>query len=532
MKTKLARLGLVLLSLVIASFLSAPEAHAATCNWTGAVSTDWATAGNWDCGTVPGAGDTGVIPNVTNKPVISSSVTVSGITINSNSWLTISSGDLTITGDLHNDGTYTYSGSGGSTVFNGTTNLTGNGIWTFRSITINTSKTLNAGSTNITLAGSFSVNGTFNGDSGTVTFSIAAATSGTVGGTGTSNFNDLVVNASGKTLNISSGKTISVAGDFTKTAGSLGCGTCTLNFNGAGTSTFTTADTLPWNISIQSGKSVTTSSTFSLTGNMTNDGNFTAGSGTITLNRSSALTVDGSGLMTLNNLTIGNSSGATFNQNATINGTLALTSGDLNTGSNTLTMGSSATTSGNYDVVGNVTRTTLSTGSAYSFGSPYTTLNFTSAPTAATVTLAKSAPSGLSKYVSRTYTINLTGGSPAGTVRLHYRDSELNGSPTESNLQFWRHNGTQWVLQSVTSRSTDGTDDNYLEKTGVSTFSDWAIAESGAPTAVTLSSFTASANSSSPAPMPLSAGVVIALGGLTLGMCARLIHRIRSKQNG
>jgi hypothetical protein len=42
-----------------------------------------------------------------------------------------------------------------------------------------------------------------------------------------------------------------------------------------------------------------------------------------------------------------------------------------------------------------------------------------------------------------------------------------------------------------TTRSTGGTDDNYIEKTGVATFSEWAMSSEASPTAVTLNDFTA-----------------------------------------
>jgi len=79
--------------------------------WTGAVDTDWHTAGNWDLGTVPVATDFVEIYNETNAPVISSSTTVviaelyidSGGRRDGGS-LTINSGSsLTITGDYIND---------------------------------------------------------------------------------------------------------------------------------------------------------------------------------------------------------------------------------------------------------------------------------------------------------------------------------------------------------------------------------------------------------------------------------------------
>jgi hypothetical protein len=71
------------------------------------------------------------------------------------------------------------------------------------------------------------------------------------------------------------------------------------------------------------------------------------------------------------------------------------------------------------------------------------------------------------------------------TVRLHYLDSELNGA-TEANLRLWRLDGSRWRLM---GRSAIDTTNNYVELTGVTAFSDWAIAEDGEPTAVTVVDF-------------------------------------------
>ncbi len=70
--------------------------------WTGATDNDWATAGNWDTGTVPGATSQVVIPNtgITNYPTVSTAVTVASIIMNSGSTLVLSGDDAAITGDI------------------------------------------------------------------------------------------------------------------------------------------------------------------------------------------------------------------------------------------------------------------------------------------------------------------------------------------------------------------------------------------------------------------------------------------------
>jgi hypothetical protein len=84
------------------------------CNtWTGGTSTNWSTASNWAFGSTPTTIEPILIPNVTNDPVVSSSVTVGNMIMQSGSNITLNGSSVTFTesGTLANSGNITI-GSG------------------------------------------------------------------------------------------------------------------------------------------------------------------------------------------------------------------------------------------------------------------------------------------------------------------------------------------------------------------------------------------------------------------------------------
>ena len=85
----------------------------ANIRWTGAVSTDWFTAGNWSPAVVPGAGSDVTIATVSsgNYPLIASGTATSrALTLNSGGSLTMSGGTLDAQGMWTNNGTFTATG--------------------------------------------------------------------------------------------------------------------------------------------------------------------------------------------------------------------------------------------------------------------------------------------------------------------------------------------------------------------------------------------------------------------------------------
>jgi hypothetical protein len=182
----------------------------------------------------------------------------------------------------------------------------------------------------------------------------------------------------------------------------------------------------------------------------------------------------------------------TANANLTVSGNLILDADLTASGTNAVILGSSSTVAGANDIVGTARRTSPATGSALQYNNLYTTINNANALTQMDVKLIKTAPSGLTKAVSRYYTLTPGTGTINATIQLAYQAGELNGT-TEANEKLWRYDTGQskWVLQGGTVNTTN----HYVSLPGVTQFSDWAITNDGSPTAVTLSSFRADAPS-------------------------------------
>jgi hypothetical protein len=99
--------------------------YSPTPTWTGATSTDWNTASNWNPATVPTSNDNVIIPSsgITNFPVATSLTIASGSTMTLNS-----NARLTVNGTLTNNGTLTL--ESGATLVQGTGNTaSGSGVY-------------------------------------------------------------------------------------------------------------------------------------------------------------------------------------------------------------------------------------------------------------------------------------------------------------------------------------------------------------------------------------------------------------------
>jgi hypothetical protein len=273
--------------------------------WMGTTSTDWNTASNW-CGGVPTASTNVVIPSGGNQPTISAAAVCNDITINSGAALVISgSNSLTVSGNWTNDGAFTANTS--TVTFNGVSqSIGGTSSTTFYNVAT-------SGSTSATAAAVIIIGGNLSVGNGTIftvdgfAFTVNGTT--TVGGG-------------------SSGQLIVSSTGGTKTFGGL----------------VTVASGGTWNNSVNSG--------VTFHGGITNNGTFTAGSGTHTFNTSAqaltgTLSIPSIAVTTVtltnnNTLTVGTAlsgtgglaqgSGATLS----IGGTSTITTLDASTNTNTV----------------------------------------------------------------------------------------------------------------------------------------------------------------------------------------------------
>jgi hypothetical protein len=156
--------------------------------WTGSSGTDWNVPGNWSCGFVPFLTTIVQIPNVANKPILSTGGigTVNNIVIDNGSSLSITSNTIQISGTITNNGTVDAS--------TGTVEMNGSSAQTIGASVFNTNTIKNLTINNaagVTLQGALNVTGIVKIQNGTFAsygyLTLASSASGTalIDGSGT-----------------------------------------------------------------------------------------------------------------------------------------------------------------------------------------------------------------------------------------------------------------------------------------------------------------------------------------------------------
>lgn len=220
--------------------------------WTGNISSDWATAGNWCTGVVPtSTTDVIITAGATQMPLISTSVVCRNLTIQSGATVTTSAaGTLSIAGTLANSGTMT---NNGTTVFNGITGQqTFSGVTTFTNLTLNngnglllpapisvtnnltlTSGILNANNFNLTIGGNLTNNASTSAlSAGTNTVTFNGSSAQVIGGAFATTFNNLIISNTSNTVSL--GVNTSVVGNLNVASGTFNLAGFTANRSAAG----------------------------------------------------------------------------------------------------------------------------------------------------------------------------------------------------------------------------------------------------------------------------------------------------------
>ena len=209
-------------------------------------------------------------------------------------------------------------GSGTSVSFTAASNVTVTG-----NVSIGLSTTFNAGSFSHSIGGNWANNGVFNGNTGALIFTGSATA---VSGTGTQNFNHLTIAAPlitllAGTINMSGNLATTNGGSFTQVSGG------TLIMSGPGT-TISGSGISPDNFTVTG--SVSTASSFFITGNLVVSGSLTASAGAISVS-GAAKTISGNGTKSFNSLFVtGSITTATdfsIASGMTVNGSLSATAG-------------------------------------------------------------------------------------------------------------------------------------------------------------------------------------------------------------
>jgi hypothetical protein len=430
--------------------------------WTGVTSTVWNTVTNWSSAIVPTTSSNVIIPDagITNyDPSLPLSCEISTINIQANGILNAVPGaQLTLDGS-----SAAWNNDGGTFIANNSTVIFANASATFSGTTNFFNITVNSGTNLATESGAvIGIAGTMTNNGVWSTVSQGPTIVNYNGGdqivvipdASTNRYSTLILSGTGiKTL---PAQTINIIRDF--------------NLSGTVYTTAAQDINISGDLNIGSGTTLNASSyMLNLSGNWSNNGTFTAGTGTVSFNGISAQILRGEN--TFNNLTI-NSAGVTAGAGQTVDGVLYLQSanasaftGSLDLGANTLDMGPLATTTGTGDVTGFIRRTTFIAGTSYSFGNQFTTVAFIPGGTYPTSLVMKltigTAPADWGiNTIKRVYELVNTGGVNCfSNISMHYLDDELNGNTEERLVKF------RWTSSAVTEmgRSNINTTDNWIE---------------------------------------------------------------------
>ncbi len=224
-----------------------------------------------------------------------------------------------------------------------------------------------------------------------------------------------------------------------------------------------------------------------ITGNYTQNSTYTPNGRAMIFGGAGTSTITGAGIV-LDDLDADKGVALNLGSNITVNGTLNITSGTVNTGSDTLFLGPSGSLSepGSGSIVhGNVqaSRTISSTGANETFGNLGYEIEAVSVPVPGATTITRVTDVALSGEgnfsIKRSYDVSAATNTGVNlNIKFHYDDTatELNGSDESKLLLFRSPTGAApWGEVGYTTRNTAG---NYVTLNNVHQLSTWTAADS------------------------------------------------------
>jgi hypothetical protein len=185
-------------------------------------------------------------------------------------------------------------------------------------------------------------------------------------------------------------------------------------------------------------------------------------------------------------LRIDNTAGVRLHLGLLVKGKLTL-GGNLDTGTNALRLAPQAVCAGSGDVLGTVLRPDALPPGNYCFGNPNVQITLSptaTSPSSISVKLTRGAAPFSGALLLR-YSIDAPGFVGVASLRLPYSSEDLNGNDPDK-LHLWRYSDNRWNFQPASARGIDAEGKQYVEKGNIGGFSDWALADGGAPTTVTV----------------------------------------------
>jgi len=408
---------------------------------------------------------------------------------NSNSTLSFGSSTTTIANNL-SVSAGSMSGGTSTIIFTGNAaSLQGNSTKDFYNLEISNGATLTqTAGTNVTINNSYKNNGTFiQNNTRTITFQTVSQIPS---GSGVSTFGNVIVSGA---ITVNAGThDFSVLGTFNlpSASGIFNGGIAKITFSGSTAALGSGPGTINFNnVTISGTLANVGNKNFSITGNWLNNGSYNAGNETITFNGGSQ-TIGGSTSTLFTNLNVAGTAGKTLENDITVNNTLTLTNQDIDANANSKTVYLKGAVIKNITghIIGNLKKD-VPAGSnitkLFEVGtSAYApvVINFSTVTTGGSLTVRTDNGDdpniGIStldanKSVNRHWTLTNSGIDAANyDVTFEFAPGDVDDGANANNFKIGKYSSGTWTYHGAIN-----VDPIHIKATGLNGFGDFAIAE-------------------------------------------------------